>query len=52
MNGTLPPGDRGHRSRAAGGNPDVEGLVLALAAWRAELSILWRRVLNDYQESR
>ena len=40
MNRALPPGDRGRRSPAPRGHPDVEGLCLALADWSAELRLL------------
>jgi len=36
----LPAGDRGDSSQPVAGNPDVEGLCLALADWNAELRIL------------
>ena len=39
-NRPLPKGDRGHRAELRGGNPDVEGLCMALSDWSEELRIL------------
>jgi hypothetical protein len=40
VNGTLPSGDRRHRSGTARRHSDVLGLLLAYADWHAELRIL------------
>ena len=46
VNGTLPPGDRGHRSGTARRQSRRHGILLALSDWHAELRILQGEVTS------